>query len=153
MLRSENRTIGGKTWTVTTMGADDGMEVAAELSAVILPVLGKASAALGSTFDIRDMDLSALGDAAAELAARIREPAVRKIIKKLCTTGVHCDGVEIKDTPQSFGLTFAGEYDLMLQVAAFAVEVNFKIPFGSWLSAARVNLERERMRQSTLQAS
>lgn len=151
MLRSEKREIGGKTWQVTTMGADDGLEVGAELAATLLPVAGRVMGAMGGAASILDLDLSVIGDAATELAARIKEPAVRKLIKKLVTTNVHVthkrpDGQviteEVKDAPHSFGLLFAGDYDLLLQVAAFSIEVNFKLPFASWLNNARRLLDQ-----------
>lgn len=133
MERTETRQIGGHEWTVTTMGADKGLEVAAELASTVVPVIGRAVGAL-------EQELAAIGDAASELATRLHEKGVRDLIRTLCTERVLCDGKPVtlgKGTPTSFDYIFAGDYQSMIQVALFSIEVNFQLPFESLLSKAK----------------
>lgn len=137
MLETREKLISGKLWKVTQLPASIGMEIGSALVRLIGPALGKAAGGLAKSDKSSWLDaesLPILGDAIAELARSLGDPEAVTVIKRLVTTGVHCGDQEVNS--KTFELIFAGDYKTMLQVAAFAIEVNFGLPFSSWARGA-----------------
>lgn len=135
-IRSEEREIGGRRWTVTTLSADEGVELLPELAGYAGPAVGKALAALQGGVELSNWEelLPAAGEGLQEFSRALSRPEAGRLLKRLVTREVRCDGEPV--TAKSFGATFAGDYGTLLKVALFVIEVNFKLPLSSWLSAA-----------------
>jgi len=133
------KSIGGKVWTATLLPATAAMEIAGIVGRVSLPALGEGIGALTNL----DTDvMPALGHAISSLGRSISDPELRTTIKRMIARkvdgsegSVHCDSILV--TPANFDEVFAGELDTMLEVAAFVLESNLKLPFSSWIGAAR----------------
>lgn len=132
---ARTRQIGGKEWTITLLPATKGLDVGRRLLRLVGPSIGQALGGAGRPGSLLDVDSAALGNAVSDLALRIGEPEAAALVKELVTTGVFCDGKEVR--ADLFDLLFAGDYETLLRVAAFVVEVNFRVPLGRWLDAAR----------------
>lgn len=144
-LEAHKRTIGGKEWTVVLLPATKGLDVGRRLLKLIGPAVGSAVGGLGGAKLLdAQVDATTLGGAFSALADKLGDPDAATLIKELATTGVHCDGKEV--TPPVFDLIFQGEYETLLRVAAFVVEVNFRLPLASWLDAARASVARKATR-------
>ncbi len=142
MLTAHTKTIDGQEWTVTTLPAGVGMEIGSKLIRLLGPALGKAvSAAASPGQSLLDSEsLPAIGEALTALSLSLGDPEAVALVKRLVTTGVHCGTTEV--TLKTFDIHFAGDYLTMLKVAAFAIEANFGLPFGSWASAAQDGVVR-----------
>lgn len=144
--RTEEQEIDGHVWAVTTLPASVGMEVAGTLLRLVAPALEKAMGSVGgkTAEGLLDVELPELGAALASLLSGLGNPDDLAAVRKMLVGGktpmgadyvpLRCDGKPV--TGASFEMIFAGEYLTLLKVAKFAVEVNFKIPFASLLSAA-----------------
>ncbi|MFH0902144.1 MAG: hypothetical protein V2A73_16050 [Pseudomonadota bacterium] len=140
-IETRERDIDGHHWSVTMLPASRGMEIARKLLRLAGPALGKAMTAIGGSSassgggSLLDAELPVLGDAVAALAAGLGEPESTALIKELATTGVFCDGVEVK--PVQFEVLFAGQYATLIKLVGFVLETNFSLPFDSWANAAK----------------
>jgi hypothetical protein len=136
-IRTVERKIGGRTWGVTTLSAEEGVELMPQLVGLIGPAAGRAISALkGDLEQLKSGDidvLPALGMGVEELSRALARPESAALLKRLVTRQVTCDGKEV--TAKDFGLTFAGDYKSLFQVALLVLEVNFEVPFASWLDA------------------
>lgn len=128
------REIGGRVWTVTLLPTGRGMDVGRRLIRLGGPAMGSLIGAVGPG-GLLDADGDKLGTALGKLAEKFGEQEATDLVKELVTTGVFCDGKEV--TTAAFETVFQGDYGTLIMVAAFVVEVNFKIPLTAWLTAVR----------------
>lgn len=135
MIEARDKVIDDKLWTVTMLPAGVGMEVGSKILALVGPALGKAVSSTGGGSILDSESLPGIGDAIGELSRSLGNPEAVALVRRLVTTGVHCDSVEV--TSKNFDLLFAGSYLTLLKVAAFAIEVNFGIPFDSLAGVVR----------------
>lgn len=138
MLSSQTRTIGEFTFTVSQLPAMKATKLFYRLSAVAVPVLGRA--AQGLELDSLDMskgaananvNISSLlknaGDAAQLFFEKMSEADFEKTVRELLETATFSkDGSEGTRLMPQFDVVLAGEVGVILQLVAFALEVNFK---------------------------
>lgn len=141
MLEAQERTIGGRLWTVSLLPATKGLDVYRRLVKLLGPALAAALGSLhaASVLD-GEIDMGRLGSAFGTLAERLGDPDAASLVKELVTSNLHCDGVEV--TPKTFDLLFQGDYTTLFQVAAFVIEANFALPFASWAAAIQERATR-----------
>ncbi len=143
MLEGHSRVIGGREWTVTLLLATRGIEIGRRLVKLFAPAFIKAIGAVGASDKLLDTNIGALVGSFGDLAEHLGDPDAAAIVKELVTTNVSCNGTPV--TATTFEIVFAGDYMTMLEVAWFAIEVNYKRPFLSWLAVLQ---EKQRAQKS-----
>lgn len=134
MLEAFERVIDGEAWKVTLLPTTKGLDIGRRLLKLVGPAFGTAVGAVGPE-GILDADVGKLGAALGSLSEKLGEPDAAALVKELVTTGVFLNDAPL--TVGSFEVVFQGKYATLLQVAMFVIEVNYKIPLASWLTAVR----------------
>lgn len=114
----QERTLDGHTYTAHYLDPDTALEMACELEHLILPALGQLATVAVDPDRISD----AITQAVAKLVAATEPPRVQKLVRTMMSV-VTCQGVGSLKT--AYQAHFIGKFWTLIQVVAFAVEVNF----------------------------
>jgi len=141
MKKYEERIIDGDTWLVAAFSATEGIKIGKKLLSIAGVPLGKAIGGLvgsGSSLDKR-IDFGAVGEAIGGLFERLGDDELDELLKRL----LKCTQINGKDVAPQFDVVFQRRYATLIKVALFAIEVNFDIPLGSWLTLASEAIQKE----------
>lgn len=129
-----SKIIDGREWSLALLPASAGLKLGSRLVKLLGPAVAEAvKSQSGSAADLLNTDTNKLGGVFETLSQRLGEPEAADLVKELVTSGVLCDGKEVNAA--TFDLLFQGEYLLLLKVAAWVVEANYKLPFSSLLAS------------------
>lgn len=146
MLKNESRTVAGMPVDVVQHPARRGLKLAGRLGRVIAPALSKAK---GLSMD---SDIASLAPALSALLGDLSDKDYDELLVEiLCGTTVTSDGRRLTlDRLDRIDLVFGGDISALVQVCAFAVEVNFK----DFIDAAlRAGARGEAQRKATAEVS
>lgn len=111
--RSQERSIGGATWTVTQFPATEGLALLTRLLKLVGPAMGAVARGEGSALEV--------GTFVAALVGQLDENETVALVKRLLKD-TRKDGREVLPT---FDLEFMGNYFTLLSVLGFVLEVNY----------------------------
>jgi len=132
----EEKEIDGSIWTVQQWPASFGVRIIARILRMIGGPVGSAIGAFKGEGSVLDAaaDMATLGKAVGELAERLDDENVLKLIKDILSS-TRCDSKEV--LPQ-FDTLFMARYGTLGKVVLFAVEVNLAIPFHEFIASRSV---------------
>lgn len=132
MIGTQERTIDGRSYTVTQLPARRSLKLLRKLVAALGPGLATA---FGSTQgkDLRGLDVSALGPALERLTAHLDDATLDAVVNEALAT-VRVDGIEL--LPQ-FDIVFQGKLGSLFKVLGFAMEVQYGDFFGALFGELR----------------
>lgn len=127
MLESQSKSIGESTYKVTQLGAKKGLEVFGRLFQFIAPALGGLLDEAGGVKSIGDLELSAVGGAFKQLAARQVGAELQYFVDAFLPSIEHNGGKDGNFVKLSgvYELHFAGKVHELFQLLWFCVEVNY----------------------------
>ncbi len=111
--RSQERSIGGATWTVTQFPATEGLALLTRLLKLVGPAMGAVARGEGSALEV--------GTFVAALVGQLDENETVTLVKRLLKD-TRKDGREVLPV---FDIEFMGNYFTLLSVLGFVLEVNY----------------------------
>lgn len=120
-IQRKSRVIDGRTFEVEQLGAMAGIKMLRRLTAALGPALAKLVGDAKGGGAVLDRSVSELAGAVEALVDRLPEAELESLIKALLQ-GATIDGKPLLAVME---LELAGQTLTILQVVAFAIEVNF----------------------------
>jgi hypothetical protein len=150
MLESKEQKIGESTYRVTQLGAKRGLEVFGRLFQFIAPALGGLLNEAGSVKSLEDVELSAVGTAFKEIAARQVGSELQYFVDAFLPSIEYDGGKDGNFVPLAkvYELHMAGKIHDLFQLLWFCVEVNYA-GFLAGVASLRSDAEAARSKESS----
>lgn len=135
MIATRERVIDGVRFKVTQLTGSDGVRMAAELQAILLPALGGLADGAEGMAAIAEGKVN-LSKALLHVSSCVTPEKLEQLYRSLFyNTWVIVEGREVELLPV-FETFFQGRIDLFFKAFAFALEVNFQSFFAAAAAAA-----------------